>query len=315
VVIRVRRGLLVLTAVIGLGLAVAPLAFDMFSRAPKGAVMLADFKPFMTDQRLNGFQAEMRQINASVREIDASDRASLPPTYTDFDKQWPQIDSVMTNLLDQVHGNVGNYDDVAALPSFKLFPWFFLIPGVLIFALSVLALLGRLPVRGARIALGVFGVGLIAAPVIFQMFTRAPHGAQMMSAFKTIETTQNVERIQSYFSTMASGQGAIRNQVVPALVSATHGEPGRSTQQIAQDYPATTTLDANWVHILNDMTPMIAAMSDSVPRYQAIRALPPFTLFPWFFVIPGVIVAGAAVGAGKRREPIAPQPIAVPETV
>ena len=37
------------------------------------------------------------------------------------------------------------------------------------------------------------------------------------------------------------------------------------------------------------MTPMIAAMSDSVPRYQAIRALPPFTLFPWFFVIPGVL--------------------------
>ncbi len=32
----------------------------------------------------------------------------------------------------------------------------------------------------------------------------------MMTAFKYIETTSNVERIQSYFGTMAEGQGAIR---------------------------------------------------------------------------------------------------------
>jgi hypothetical protein len=60
------------------------------------------------------------------------------------------------------------------------------------------------------------------------------------------------------------------------------------------------------------MTPMIAAMSDSVPRYQAIRSLPPFTLFPWFFLIPGVLIAGLAIGA--RSKPIAPTPPA-PVTV
>ena len=34
--------------------------------------------------------------------------------------------------MDEVQGNLGNYQAVAALPSFTLFPWFFVIPGVLI---------------------------------------------------------------------------------------------------------------------------------------------------------------------------------------
>src|SRR5580698_10067692 len=154
----VRRGLLVFTAVLGFGLAVAPLAFNMFSRAPKGAVMLAEFKPFMTNQRLDGFQTEMRQINAADHEIDAKDHSALPSTYTDFDKQWPQIDSVMTNLLDKVHGSLGQYQDMAALPSFRLFPWFFAGPGIVIFGLSMLALFGRLPVIATRVGLGIIGV-------------------------------------------------------------------------------------------------------------------------------------------------------------
>jgi hypothetical protein len=46
---------------------------------------------------------------------------------------------------------------------------------------------------------------------------------------------------------------------------------------------------------------MIGAMSNSVPRYQAIAALPPFPLFPWFFVIPGLALAVLALFSGSRR--------------
>jgi hypothetical protein len=311
-----RRTAFVIAAVIGFGLVAAPFAFNMFVRAPKGAVMLSDFKPFMTNERLNGFQSEMRQVDAAVAEVDhkavprlaAHRRTHGLATYRSFSEKWPQIDSTMTGLLDKVQANRGNYQDVAALPSFRLFPWFFVIPGAIVLVLSLLALSGLLPIVAGRIALAVIGIGLVLAPVAFQMFTRAPHGAQMMSAFKQIETDQNVARIQGYFSTMAVGQGAIRNDIVPALAHS-----GLSQAGLADRYPAATALDANWVHILNDMTPMIAAMSDSVPRYQAIRALPPFTLFPWFFVAPGVLFAGLAFGARRRVEPTSPEPSPVPE--
>ena len=43
------------------------------------------------------------------------------------------------------------------------------------------------------------------------------------------------------------------------------------------------------------MTPMIGAMSDNVDNYQAISGLPAFGLFPWFFVLPGLIIAALAL--------------------
>jgi hypothetical protein len=84
--------------------------------------------------------------------------------------------------------------------------------------------------------------------------------------------------------------------LVPALEQA-----GLTTTQIQAMFPAVYTLDARWVHILNDMTPMIGAMSDNVANYQAIAALPPFPLFPYFFVLPGIFVAAAAIAAGPGR--------------
>ena len=303
------RWAVVVVAVVGVGLVAAPFAFGMFSKAPKGAVMIAGFAPYMTTSRLDGYQRELAEINAGVRQTDTSAAAYLNaagadpggfvaahPGFASFDQQWPAIDSKMTGLMDEVQGNLGNYRAVAALPSFKLFPWFFVFPGVLIAGVAVASLVRAPRWRRGRWALVVLGLGLVAAPAVFQMFQRAPDGGRMMSAFENIETTENVQQIQGYFGSMAVGQGAIRLDIVPALE-----QTGLTRPEIAQHFPALAALDADWVHILNDMTPMIGAMSDNVANYQAVASLPPFPLFPWFFVVPGVLVAALAVAAGVRR--------------
>ncbi len=302
---RAYRRLSVFVIVLGAGLIAAPFAFQMFQRAPKGASMLTEFKPFMTTARLDGYQHEIAVIGAGVDQVgssvgpylqQAAGTASLAgayPSYGQLASQWPAIDQKMTSLLDKVQGNLGNYRDVAALPSFSLFPWFFVIPGILMLG-SGLVLLRRRR-TGVVVLVAVVGLGLVLAPVAFQMFSRAPAGGHMMTAFRDIETTANVTEIQDDFSVMASGQGAIRLDIVPALESA-----GLSQPQIAERFPAVDALDADWIHILNDMTPMIGAMSDNVPNYQAMAALPPFALFPWFFVIPGVLLLGAAGWIGLR---------------
>jgi len=308
-----RGWVLVVVATIGVALVIMPLAFGMFAKTPKGAVMIAGFKPYMTPARLNGYQSELHQINAGVRQTDTSVAMYLGgaspgprafartyPAFASFDHQWPAIDSKMTGLMSQVQRNLGNYDDVAALPSFRLFPWFFVIPGLLIAGCALAALAWPARRRPLRLVLAVLGLGLIAAPLIFQMFERAPAGGHMMTAFKHIETTQNVQQIQGYFGTMAVGQGAIRLEIVPALAAS-----GLSGTEIADRFPKVAALDAAWVHILNDMTPMIGAMSNNVADYQAIASLPPFALFPWFFVIPGALVAGLVILSGFRRPPLA----------
>ena len=210
----------------------------MFSKAPKGAVMIDGFAPYMTTARLDGYQRELSEINAGVRQTDTSVAAYLNaagadsrgfdaahPGFASFDAQWPAIDSQMTGLMDQVQGNLGNYQAVAALPSFKLFPWFFVIPGRPDRRRRRPLLVRPVGWRRGRWVLVVLGVGLVAAPAVFQMFQRAQTVAAMMTAFENIETTQNVEQIQGFFGSMAVGQGAIRLDMVPALeqTGLTHG--------------------------------------------------------------------------------------------
>src|SRR4051794_22318329 len=301
---RARRGALVALLVIGIGLALAPVAFKMFDRAPKGAEMMDEFKPFMTDARLSGFQRHIRNIDAAVHQTNGRVVVALEghgaAAHARFDKrfagfaqfhdEWPPINDDMSGLMTKIKSNAGNYRAMVALPDFRLFPWFFVIPGVI---LALLALVGLLvprtwgPLRWVAVALG---IGLVLAPVAFKMFDRGPKGAEMMSAFKTIETRKKVETIQSYFATMAVGQGSLRLEVVPAL-----RREGLSKEQIARRFPDVQRLDERWIPILNDMTPMIGAMSDNVDNYDAIKSLPSFKLFPWFFVVPGLLIIGLAL--------------------
>lgn len=306
-----KRWAMIALAVLGVALIAMPAAFQMFDRAPKGARMIKDFRPYMTAARLSGYQTEMSLIDAGAQEGSTKVAARLSgssasggqarfaasfPEFAEFDHQWSGIYPDMTGMLNTIQRNLGNYQAVAALPSFKLFPWFFVIPGVMLLGLLGLGLARPGWWRTIRRLLVAVGLGLVLAPAAFQMFSRAPKGGHMMTAFKTIETRARVQRIQGYFGDMAAGQGAVQLELIPALQRS-----GLSSSKITTAYPGITTFDDQWVHILNDMTPMIGAMSDNVANYQAVAALPPFPLFPWFFVLPGLLVVGFAVAAGPRR--------------
>jgi len=304
-----RRRALVVLVVLGLGLALAPLIFQMFDRGPKGAQMLQEFRPFMTDARLSGFQRHIRNIDAAVHQANGRVVVRLEghgaaahkrfdrrfPGFAQFREDWPPINDDMGGLMSLIKSNAGNYRAVAALPSFKVFPWFFVVPGVLLALLAIAGLLAPKSWPKLRWAAAVVGIGLIAVPIGTQMFQRAPKGGRMMTAFKTIETRKKVETIQGYFATIAVGQGALRLDVVPALK-----RTGLSERDIATRYSDVDTLDKRWIPILNDMTPMIGAMSDNVDNYEAIKSLPPFALFPWFFVVPGLLIIALALLPGRR---------------
>jgi hypothetical protein len=284
----------------------APVAFGMFTKAPDGARMMTSFAPFMNRPRLDGFQADMATIGdavsqgkgaiASLRATDAGRRTSIEASFTAFARQWRGVDADMGGMIVTIKRSLPNYQAVVALPSFRLFPWFFVIPGALLFGLGLAGLIGTRAWGWARWAAVAVGVALVLAPVGFQMFSRAPKGAAMMSTFRTIETRHHLRRIQGYFGEIAGGQGLVQLQLLPAL----HHD-GLTAAAIERRYPALPRLDAQWIHILNDMTPMIAAMSNNIGNYQAISSLPSFRLFPWFFVLPGLLAIALALIAGTRR--------------
>jgi hypothetical protein len=213
-----------------------------------------------------------------------------------LNEQWPAIDTDMSDLIDRMEANLGNYAAVAALPPFPMFPWFFVIPGVLIAAAAGIALYqrGRPPARPALWVLFGLGIAVVAAPVAFQMFDRAPKGAEMIDDFRPMMTRERVQAVQGYFVTLGAAEGQLRANALPLLVEA-GGD--------AADYSAIAQWSTDWPSILTDFNPMVATMSDNVDNYEAVDALPPFDLFPWFFVIPGVLVtvfAGVALRTRAR---------------
>jgi hypothetical protein len=287
-------------AAVGVGLVLAPVVFQMFTRAPGGATMIDGFRPYMDVSTIEGFQRDLATIDAARIEAHAA-LAGRPrdahAAVRDLDAAWPGIDDDMGSMLATMRADIPGYEGVAALPPFALFPWFFVLPGVLLGACGVLLARRRRAgradgwVRGAAAAVA---LGLVAAPFAFQMFTRAPGGADMIADFRPFMTHDKVAQIQGYFLTIGAGEGQARLELEPALAA-------------GADVGALATLHREWPRIAGTMAPMIGAMSDNVDNYLGVAALPPFGLFPWFFVVPGVLVVGLVL----LRPSVRPEPVTV----
>ena len=298
--------------IVGIGMIVAPFVFQMFGRAPLGGDMIEDFEPYMTVEQVERFRGYLEEIDAANTEsveslrdalvesgaVEASQYDVVLASVVNLNEQWPTVDADMTDLIDRMEANLDNYAAVAALPPFPMFPWFFVVPGALIVAAAGVALYQRrTPQNRARPALWVlFGLGIAvaAAPVAFQMFDRAPKGADMIEDFRPMMTRERVQSVQGYFVTLGAAEGQLRANAFPLLAEA-GGSP--------TDFPAIAQWSTDWPTILTDFNPMVATMSDNVDNYEAVDALPSFDLFPWFFVIPGVLVAILAVVAMRSRAP------------
>jgi hypothetical protein len=286
---------------VGGALIAFPFATRMLDRTPEGARMITAFKPYMQPARLASYDLDVRQLNEGFTEAAAKGPTLLSPhvgasaaqkqfeasnpQLTEFDKQWPDTQNTLTGLLNTIQANRINYEAVAALPRFTLFPWFFIVPGAILLLLAIAALGAPSAWSKLRWAVMVLGIGLIIAPLAFQMWSRAPKGAEMVSAFRNVETRSLVTKVQNDFATITTGEGALGGELVPALEA-----HGLSTAQIDKALPAVATLEGRWIEILQNLTPMIGVMSNNVTNYQAVAALPAFGLFPWLFLIAGLLV-------------------------
>ena len=300
-----RRPFLIAVVVLGIGLAAAPAIFQMFSRAPKGGEMLDEFRPFMTAEEIAQFRGFLDDIGAAEQETAATVRPALEeqlgggdevdgayPNLTALHERWPVVIDDMGEMLDTMETNLDNFAAVDALPPFPLFPWFFVAPGVIAVALGILSLRPNASRRWLA-AIAFLGVGLIAAPAVFQMFSRAPKGGDMINDFRSMMRAEKVMTVQGYFLTIGAAEGDLRRHALPQL-------------QQSSDAPATPAIDsfiADWPHISNRMAPMIGAMADNLDNYAAVDALPPFPLFPWFFVAPGVLLIALAGLATRNPGP------------
>ncbi len=293
--------------VVGISLMLVPVGLQMFSRAPLGGDMIDDFDPYMSTEQVElfrGYLVTIDEANAESIELQAdlasagviadADGTALIAV-AQLNDSWAGINTDMTDLIDRMENNIGNYEAVAALPKFDFIPWFFFLPGLIIATLSASILWaqrsGGRPRRRLWTLLAV-GIGVLLAPAMFQMFTRAPQGRDMIDDFRPMMTRERVQDVQGYFITMGAAEGQLRTQAMQLADEAGVG---------ANELPAIAEFSSEWPTIVVEFNPMVATMSDNVDNFAAVDALPPFNYFSWFFVVPGALVAGLAAFSLRRR--------------
>jgi len=307
---------------VGAALFTVPFATRMFERAPHGAQMINAFAPYMTAARLAVYEGDVHSLGAAAQETTAiaptllaphasaaaglRREQSLAPQALQFAHQWPGVQQTFASLLGTIQANRGRFAAVQALPSFNLFPWFFIVPGALLVALGLAALIKPAAWRGVRWGVAAVAVGLVLAPLAFGMWWRAPEGEQMIKAFSGIETHALTVKLQNDFATITTGEGGYAGELVPAVEA-----HGISAAALAHRLPAIAHLETSWIGILNHFTPLLGVMNNNVANYEAVAALPRFGLFPWLFAAPGLLLAGIVI----LRALSSPRPLPVRRVV
>lgn len=145
------RKLLWPVLVIGALLVILPFAFQMPSRTTAGDRMMKDFQPLMGASHVQKTADYYNKVFVPLGTVSTQFTAAAadPKLQTQLKPLMPMLQPVMPifaqvpaglawykPLVTTMQGNVNDFQSVNALPSFRLFTWFFVIPGVLLILIS-----------------------------------------------------------------------------------------------------------------------------------------------------------------------------------
>ncbi len=158
------------------------------------------------------------------------------------------------------------------------------------------------------------GLALIVLPFAISLPSKASAGQKLMNNFRPIMQPAAVAKTVGYdVNTFTPLRPVTINAVqaareepamIGALAKAMNMTPAQVQQFFGKNYPAMANLLGNLPTMtpiftavpagLDWYAPIVQTMHDNVGNFAKIDSLPDFTLFTWFFVIPGVLLVGLA---------------------
>lgn len=293
--------------VLGLVLMVAPLATGMFPRAAKGEAMIGSFAPYQAQSSIESYRADLETLEEARGNILAlrahGQESGQYQRIDQFVSDYPGIRADMTEMIDAIDANRGNYDRLAALPPFGILPWLLALPGL------VLVLAGIFGYRRARDGkpavfqrslAALAGLVLIAVPASGGLFSAASAAQPLIDGFRPILTHEEVRTVQSYFVTLVAADGELNSRYTAAV----------RTAYPDADLTGITALEFGWQPMTARFASLIGAMNDNVTNFDAVVALnnatkpfgfTAFRALGWFFLIPGVVALAVALSGVRLK--------------
>lgn len=144
--------------VIGLALVIAPFALGMPGKSAAGQRMLNGFNPLMQRRAVQTTASYYNNVFTPLGKVSTqfTAAASNPQMQKQLTPLMPMLQPVMPifkqvpaglrwygPLVSTMQANVTNYERVNSLPDFRLFTWFFVVPGALLVLLAGYGLFGN----------------------------------------------------------------------------------------------------------------------------------------------------------------------------
>jgi hypothetical protein len=144
--------------VIGLALVIAPFAIGLPGKSAAGQRMLNGFHPLMQRAAVQTTASYYDNVFTPLGKVSTqfTTAASNPQMQKQLEPLMPMLRPVMPifkqvpaglrwygPLVRTMQGNVNNYQQVNSLPDFRLFTWFFVLPGGLLIFLAGYGLFGN----------------------------------------------------------------------------------------------------------------------------------------------------------------------------
>jgi hypothetical protein len=164
------RKLMWAVLVIGLALVIAPFAIGLPGKSAAGQRMLNGFHPLMQRAAVQTTASYYNNVFTPLGTVSTqfTAAASNPQMQTQLAPLMPILQPVMPifkqvpaglrwygPLVHTMQANVTNYQQVNSLPDFRLFTWFFVLPGALLILLAGYGLIGNPFARGFSFGHGV----------------------------------------------------------------------------------------------------------------------------------------------------------------
>src|SRR6266508_4190504 len=150
--------------------------------------------------------------------------------------------------------------------------------------------------------------------------TTADYYNNVFTKLRPIALAMTPQTIAKFNAYMKGFQGLQTDgqKLVPALAQAMHMTPTQVQQMMATQFPAMSQMLANLPQMQKDFTgllglmaanvdtfkqvppgldhykPLVDTMQANTGTYASVDALPRMGLFPWFFIIPGILIVLAS---------------------
>jgi hypothetical protein len=289
--------------VLGVLLAVGPVAGGLFAKAAAGRQMIDAFAPHMTAEALDRYDADLLTLRTGAAAIDAVFREEHVPAgrFPGIDRyraEAPAIDGRGTDLLSRVRATEPDYRRVAAVGGFDRVPFLVVVSGIAMAYAGAVLLRGRRHRAGSAVLLALIAaLALIGFPFAAAMPAGSKAGERMQQALAPVMTTATVRQQQEDFVVLVHAVGELDTafrRVPPA---------GKSRREIE-------ALVRAWPRVSSDLAGLVGAINDNLANDRALADLDGLTrgvgvsglaAMPWLLVGAGAVGSAAATAALPRR--------------